>query len=326
MEGKKEEITEKPIFASPKYDPGCRDLFNCVKKNIDSKRGETMDNLKVVPNDKGLVVSKFPEDYPATDHLFEILANYKVADHKRNYALIIEDMQYAYEPYVKYCVPHVKQLVETFREFKLPILWTNWARTSEDGYYGALDRFYGPQGIDQKMNPCYVYGDNAYDTLAEIAPQNNDEISRSVVSLHLSKFGDYDEEGREIVFPMLDAWGVNTIVLCGAWTDDCLAPTIFDAVDKYGYDVIVVNNGCATATIHGQKMMDVLYAAVALEMSAEQLVDHLKSHPELIDTPRAPLRGDVRHTMTKYRYDHVIKENAELKEKVKELEEKLKAS
>jgi len=89
-----------------------------------------------------------------------------------------------------------------------------------------------------------------------------------MISIHLSKFADYDDQGREIVFPMLEAWGVNTIVLCGAWTDDCLATTVFDAVDKYGYDVILVNDGCATATIHGGKMMEVMYAAVALNMSS----------------------------------------------------------
>ena len=72
-----------------------------------------------------------------------------------------------------------------------------------------------------------------------------------IISYHLSKFADYDEEGREILFPMLEAWGVNTIVLCGAWTDSCLCTTVFDAIDKYGYDVILVNNGCASATVHG---------------------------------------------------------------------------
>jgi len=116
-----------------------------------------MDNLKKVANDKGLVVSEF-EDYPATDHLFEISCNYKIEDQKRNFCLVIEDMQNGYDEYVKYCVPHVKALIETFREQKLPIVWTNWARTADDGKYGAVDRFYGPQGVDEELNPCYIYG------------------------------------------------------------------------------------------------------------------------------------------------------------------------
>jgi len=127
-----------------------------------------------------------------------------------------------------------------------------------------------------------------------LAPQNDDEFSRTIISHHLSKFTDLDEDGREILFPMLEAWGVNTVVVCGAWTDDCLATTVFDAVDKYGYDVILVNNGCATATLHGGKMMDVLYAATSLNMSAEEVIQHLRDHPELIEAPKAPLNGNVR--------------------------------
>lgn len=93
-----------------------------------------------------------------------------------------------------------------------------------------------------------------------------------MISFHLSKFTDLDEDGREILFPMLEAWGVNTVVVCGAWTDDCIATTVFDAIDKYGYDVILVHNGCATATLHGSKMLDILYAATALKMSAEEVI------------------------------------------------------
>ena len=66
------------IYASAKHDPGCRDLFGTVKGKIDKHRAEKMDNLEVVPNE-GLVVSD-DADYPATDHLYVISANYKVTD------------------------------------------------------------------------------------------------------------------------------------------------------------------------------------------------------------------------------------------------------
>ena len=88
------QITVEPIYASGKHDPGCRDLFGDIKKKIDEHRGESMDNLRKVPNE-GVIVSEFP-DYPPTDHLFEIKASYKIEDQKRNYCLVIEDMQYSY--------------------------------------------------------------------------------------------------------------------------------------------------------------------------------------------------------------------------------------
>ena len=165
-----------------------------------------------------------------------------------------------------------------------------------------------------------MFGDNATDTVPELAPETKEEYSRTILSLHLSKFADYDEDGREILFPMLEAWGVNTIIMCGAWTDDCLATTIFDAVDKYGYDVILVNNGCATATIHGNKMMDVLYAANCCNMSSEEIVKHLKDHPELVEVPKAPLNGNVYKTKTDYKEDRLLKIINDLQERIKNLE------
>ena len=123
----KSSVHPRQIVASGKVDPGCRDLFNCVVKNISNQRSEAMPNLEVVANDRGLVVSDDPA-YPATDHLFKIKCSYKMDDHKRNYCLIIEDMQYDYLDYVQYRIPPVKKLVDTFRHLKLPIVWTNWMR------------------------------------------------------------------------------------------------------------------------------------------------------------------------------------------------------
>jgi len=319
----KEDEDGKPIVASPALDPGCRDLFNCVAKNLKERGKEKMDNLYEIPNN-GIVVGTH-DDYPVTDHLMKISCNYKIGNVKRNYVLVIEDMQYEYEFYIKYVIPNVKPLIKQFREMELPIIWTNWARRAEDGCYGAVDRFYGPQGIELEQNPCYVYSKNAHHTVDELAPINASERSRSIVSLHLSKFADYDDQGREILFPMLEAWGVNTIVLCGAWTDDCIVATAFDAADKYGYDVILVNDGCATATANGGNMMEVLYASTCCSMSSSEIIAHMKSHPELIEAPMAPLDGNVYLRQTPYRHDPVLAEVARLRSKVAKLEGKLRA-
>ena len=74
----KPEITVTPIYASGKHDPGARDLFGDCKEKIAVHRHELMHNLTKVPNE-GAVVSAF-EDYPASDHLFEIYAAYKIED------------------------------------------------------------------------------------------------------------------------------------------------------------------------------------------------------------------------------------------------------
>jgi len=310
------------IWASGKHDPGLRDIFNCVEDNIKKHGHEKMDNLKTYPND-GIVVSEYPDSYPAAEHVHDISCSYKIGGKKRNYVLVIEDMEVGYAQYVNHCIPQVKALIQQFRKLKLPIIWTNWARRSYDGLYNGLDRFYGSQGVDNETNPCYIYGENGIDTVAELAPINEEEMSRSIVSMHLSKFADLDEEGREILFPMLEAWGCNTIILCGAWTDDCLATTVFDAVDKYGYDLVMVNNGVATATIHGNKMADVLYASTSLSMSCEEVIKHLDDYPELIEAPKAPLNGNVRLNKTPYRHDPILEEVEALRKRVAELEAQL---
>jgi len=308
----------RPIIASGKHDPGCRDLFDCVAKKKKEKGKEKMDNLVVILNDG--IITGTHDDYPVTKTLVKLSCNWKIGNTKRNYVLVVEDMQYEYEEYVRYRIPNVKPLIHEFREKKLPIVWTNWARHPEDGLYGAIDRFYGPQGISQEANACYVYKRNATATVAELAPINDSERSRSIISLHRSKFADLDDQGREILFPMLEAWGVNTIILCGAWTDECIAATAFDAADKYGYDVILVNDGCATATVNGAKMLDCLYASSCCGMSSAEVVAHLKSHAELIEAPKAPLDGNVYLHPTQYRRDPLV---SKLRRKVAQLEVEL---
>jgi len=281
------------IMASDKYDPGLRDIFNCVKNNIDLQKGEQMHNLNELKND-GYIISDDPIGYPATDHVFEIKASYNLKDcGKRNYVLIIEDMEIGYKTYINHCIPKVKQLIDTFRELDLPIVWTNWSRRFDDGLHNAIDRFYGSQGIDEQRNPCYVYGKDANETVQDLAPKTENEKSRTIHSLHLSKFADVDEDGKLILFSMLEMWGVNTIILCGAWTDDCIAATAMAATDQYGYDCILINDGCATATVNGSNMMKALYSSVAKEMSTNDVIGHLKNNPDLIDVPKAPLNGNI---------------------------------
>lgn len=99
---------------------------------------------------------------------------------------------------------------------------------------------------------------------------------------------------------MLRSWGVNTIVLMGAWTDDCIVATVFDAVDKYGFDVVLVTDAIATATKNGQAMMECMSASVGVPYTADEVCAVLTDHPELTDPPQAPLVGSVRFSDQPY--------------------------
>ena len=52
-------------------------------------------------------------------------------------------------------------------------------------------------------------------------------------------------------------------VVIGAWTEDCVTATAFDASDRYGLDVIIVEDAVGTATGAHQKAIDVMKAACA---------------------------------------------------------------
>mmetsp|Transcript_68208 Transcript_68208/g.181504 ORF Transcript_68208/g.181504 Transcript_68208/m.181504 type:complete len:326 (-) Transcript_68208:81-1058(-) len=288
------------ILASPKHDPGCHDVFGTFADELATHGDKGMDNLKAHPNDGEApgangtphMVSEY-EGYAAADDVLVIESAWRLDTHKRNFVLIVEDMEKGYESYVRYIVPPVKKLLQKFHELKLPVVWTNWVRRHNDGMYGAIDRHYGPRGVKEELNPAYIFDEEGIKTVDELAPETDEERSRTINSLHLNKFSDLDEEGREILFPMLKAWGVNTIVLTGAWTDDCIAATAFSAVDDYGMDVVLIKDAVATATIHGSKMVDVMCAAAAKCHTAEEVLSHLTGFPELIEAPKAPLHGDV---------------------------------
>lgn len=289
----------RPIVASGRCDPGLQDVFKSHADEMAKQSDEEMPNIVVVPNDPNgayPVVSEH-DDHPATKELMKITAGYILTNppRKRSYCLVVEDMQTEYTQYIDYVLPNAEGLLAKFRELKLPVVWTNWSRKSKDGMYGAIDRFYGPKGIGPKQNPCYLHEEDGNQTMPSLAPQTEEELSRLIISLHLSKFADLDETGKEILFPMLQAWGVDTLVVMGAWTDDCIAATCLDAVDKYGLDCVLVKDAVATATIHGGKMVECLSGACTLNLGAMELVNHLSEHPELIAEPKAPLVGSVRH-------------------------------
>jgi hypothetical protein len=54
--------------------------------------------------------------------------------------------------------------------------------------YCAIDRFYGPRGVKDKVNPAYVvYSKEATETIDMCKPETEDVFSRTVASYHRNK-------------------------------------------------------------------------------------------------------------------------------------------
>jgi len=69
--------------------------------------------------------------------------------------------------------------------------------------------------------------------------------------------------------------GIDTIVVVGAWTDDCVLSTVVDATDRYGLDVVLVTDAVATSTVEQGAALEVMCGTYSLCISSSQLVSEL---------------------------------------------------
>jgi len=288
------------IFASKEADPGLQDMFGNFRALMLEHGDEAMSNTEYLPN-TGEIPTYFP-DRPPAEPLAEYTASWSLESHPRTFALIVEDMEKDYASYIDFVLPNAVSLLAAFRESGQPVVWTNWYRQEGDGAYGAIDRFYGPQGIyppggtavfdGHAENPMWIdtrSDTEGTDTVDVLKPVTPEEQSLVIKSMHLSKFADKTAAGEDILYPMLKAWGVNTVVVIGAWTEDCIISTAVEASDRYGLDVVIVKDALATATPSHTKAIEVMASSCALAVTADEMISYLSSHADKIVAPKAPL-------------------------------------
>lgn len=140
-------------------------------------------------------------------------------------------------------------------------------------------RRYGPRGLrpDDPENAAYVFtGAEGLEPLAEIAP-TEEEVSDGWFyhGKHLDMFWTFDPDGRSYLDRMLEARGVDTIVIVGLWTDECVLSTAY-AGSSRGYDVVVVSDAVATATANQRIALEVANSTVAKVLSTEEVVRYMR--------------------------------------------------
>jgi len=165
-------------------------------------------------------------------------------------------------------------------------------RTYDDGISNAMDRWYGPRGLrpENPQNALYVFqGKAGMEPLAEIAPTEH-EIDEGWFyhSTHLDMFWTFDDNGKSYMDEKLKAAGVDTIVLCGLWTDECIASTAFAGLSR-GYDVVVPKDAVATATANHHRALSVLNGTCAKVVGAETIVDYMKN--QFVHGERGAVKG-----------------------------------
>jgi len=282
------------VWASAKNDPGLQDRTHSFQQSVALHGDEHLTNVVVWPNTPGAtfdawadgVADPMPYAYTGADARYDppaSLQNYEAAwaldERTRKMALLVLDMEEDYRSQVSSAIPSSKRVLDAFRARGLPIFWTNWAKTAAMGG-GGTDRFSGFRGISNGENPNFVHKSAA--TMEELAPVTEIEKAREIKSLHFSKFADRHADGREILMPMLDELGIDTIVIVGSWTDICVLTTAYEAADRYGLDVIVVPDATATGILGHNAALFLMAHVVAKLVPSAELAAFIGSAPASI--------------------------------------------
>jgi nicotinamidase-related amidase len=212
-------------------------------------------------------------------------ASWNLSDRPRRIALLLDDCQEDYRPYAGKILPNLKKLVDAFREARtdnegIRIMWSAWTRTFDDGISNSMDRWYGPKGFrpENPENAVYMFnGAPGMKPLSEIAPTEK-EVSDGWFyhGKHLDMFWTYDENGKSYLDEKLKNAGIDTIILVGLWTDECILSTTY-AGNSRGYDVVVVGDSVATATSNQEIALTLVGSTVAKVLSTDEVLSYIKS-------------------------------------------------
>lgn len=231
-----------------------------------------------------------PNDCPMT-----FWATWTLNSRPRRIALLLDDAQEEYRPYAAPIIGNLAALVAAFREKDAPVVWSSWSRQFDDGISNAMDRWYGPRGLraDAPENAVYVFeGEAGLEPLREIAPTTAEKAAGWFYhSKMLDMFWVFRPDGKSYLDEKLKAEGVDTVVIAGLWTDECIVATAYAALSR-GYDVVVVGDGVATATAHHDKALTIMNATCGKVLKTDDVVAYVKK--EFVKCAPGAYKG-VRH-------------------------------
>jgi nicotinamidase-related amidase len=206
-------------------------------------------------------------------------ASWSLTSRPRRIALLIDDAQEEYRPYAEAIIPSMSKLVDVFRRKGCPIMWSSWSRQFDDGISNAMDRWYGQRGLraEGPQNACYVFqGEAGLEPLKEIAPTASERADGWFYhSKMLDMFWLFRPDGKSYLDEKLKAEGIDTVVILGLWTDECIIATAYAALSR-GYDVIVAEDGVATATENHERALKVIDGSCGKVLPTDEIVKYME--------------------------------------------------
>ncbi|KAL7568042.1 hypothetical protein ACA910_020763 [Epithemia clementina (nom. ined.)] len=221
-------------------------------------------------------------------------AAWELPSRPRRIALLMDDCQEEYREYAENAniLNNLVRLVNTFRAKKaeigegICIVWSVWSRTFDDGISNSMDRWFGPRGLrpGEPENALYIFTGNAgMVPFKEIAPTEEEYAGGWFYQgRHLDMFWNFDENGKSYLDEKLKAEGIDTVVISGLWTDECILATAFGAFSR-GYDVVVVSDATATATACHKMALDVINGDCSKVLTTEDVVSYMNESFKLGD-------------------------------------------
>jgi len=231
---------------------------------------EPMDNFSKTPGG--------PNETPLS-----FWAAWDLKDRPRRIALLLDDCQEEYRPYARGILPNLVRMVDAFRNAQdrsdgVCIVWSAWTRRFDDGISNAMDRWYGPRGLrpDDPENAVYVFtGAPGLEPLSEIAPTEAEVAGGWFYhGKHLDMFWNFTPDGKSYLDEKLKALGIDTIVIAGLWTDECILSTAY-AGSSRGYDVVVVGDAVSTATDNHERALTIASSTVAKVLSTDEVLGYM---------------------------------------------------
>jgi nicotinamidase-related amidase len=104
-------------------------------------------------------------------------------------------------------------------------------------------------------------------------------------------FWTFNDDGTSYLDGKLREYDIDTIVIVGLWTDECVLSTAY-AGNSRGYDVVVVGDAVATATDNQKTALTVANSTVAKVLSTDEVVHYMRN--DFVTGERGAVKG-TRH-------------------------------
>lgn len=142
----------------------------------------------------------------------------------------VEAQEYYFKRLHHVVLPNVRRLQDAFRDLSLEVVHTRIQSMTRDG----RDRSVGHKRLGLHAPP----GSKEAEFLKEVAPKGDELIINKTAS------GVFNSTNAEYILRNMN---IDSLYVCGVYTNECVSTTVRDACDR-GFYTVLINDACATVT------------------------------------------------------------------------------